>query len=357
MNKESLLTLLRTVQDPSGTKDIVEAGRILRLEVVESKIMLDVETTQPTLHVRKKLEQDIRTALQPVLAEGATATIHILVNKERRVEERKMLKGVKYVIAVASGKGGVGKSTVTVNLAAALAKMGQKVGIVDADIYGPSIPLMMDTRYHRPKVTQDEVTGKSLISPVENYGIKMLSIGYFSGDDQAIAWRGPMASKALTQLFADADWGELDFLLVDLPPGTGDIHLTLVSQIPLTGAIIVSTPQEVALADARKGAAMFAMPTIQVPILGFIENMAWFTPEEYPDHKYYIFGKDGVRHLAAELNLPLLGQIPLVQGLRESGDIGFPAGLNESHPAYMNFRELATAVLEYTHMRFMAKQD
>jgi ATP-binding protein involved in chromosome partitioning len=350
IEKKTVLELLKSVKEPTSNQDLVSDNRILRLEILDGKIILDVETTQPTLHARKKLEQEIKESLSSVV-HSENLTINILVNHQKRIEEKKVLKGVKYVIAIASGKGGVGKSTVAVNLACALTKLGQKVGIVDADIYGFSVPLMMDTRYNRPKVVQTN-DGRSLIEPVENYGIKMLSIGYFSGDDQAIAWRGPMASKALTQLFTDANWGELDYLIIDLPPGTGDIHLTLVSQIPLTGAILVSTPQEVALADARKGAAMFNMPNIQVPILGFVENMAWFTPEELPENKYYIFGKEGVLRLAKEMNLPVLGQIPLVQGLRESGDIGFPAGLNESHPAYIHFRELATSVIEYTHLRF-----
>lgn len=351
--KEQIINALRLVPDPATGKNIVDQQRILRLEILDGKIFLDVETTLPALHVRKKLETDIISALKH-LAGNDVLSLNVLMNKERRAEERQILPNVRFIIAVASGKGGVGKSTVTVNLACALAQLGQKVGIIDADIYGPSVPLMMDTRYVRPGTTKSE-DGQSLIIPVENYGIKMLSIGFFAGDDQAVAWRGPMASKALMQMFTDAHWGELDFLLLDLPPGTGDIHLTLVSQIPLSGAVVVSTPQEVALADARKGVAMFTLPNINVPVIGLVENMSWFTPEEHPGEKYFIFGKDGVKRLASELKLPLLGQIPLVQGLRESSDIGFPAALVEDHPARQPFSELALSVLEFMHLRERSK--
>lgn len=351
--RESILHALAQVPDPATGKNLVDQGRVLRLDILDQKIFLDIETTQPAMHVKKKLENDIQKALEPILGD-ASLSLHVMLNSQKRKEERKLLPGVKHIIAVASGKGGVGKSTVTVNLACALAQMGQKVGIVDADIYGPSVPLMMDTKYVRPKVVQTE-DGRSLIAPVENYGIKMLSIGFFAGDDQAVVWRGPMASKALTQMFSDADWGELDFLLLDLPPGTGDIHLTLVSQIPLSGAVIVSTPQEVALADARKGVAMFTLPNINVPVIGLVENMAWFTPENHPEEQYFIFGKDGVKKLADELKLPLLGQIPLVQGLRESGDIGFPAALVENHPARPYFRALGISLIEYMHLRARAQ--
>ena len=238
-------------------------------------------------------------------------------------------------------KGGVGKSTITANLAAGLAARGWKVGLMDADIHGPSMPLMFDVVQERPAT--EEKNGKHWIVPVESYGVKMLSIGFFAAQDQAIAWRGPMASKALEQLFKDADWGELDILLVDLPPGTGDIHLSLVQAVPLTGAIIVSTPQAVALADARKGVGLFRLPSVNVPLLGIVENMAWFTPEELPENKYYIFGKGGARALAEELQVPFLAEVPLVQSIREAGDVGRPAVLQGNTPAALAFADLCTA--------------
>lgn len=339
---------LMGVLDPSTGKNLVEAGRVKRIDATESHWAIDLEITNPALHVKKKIEADISKALSPFRPDSVQLQVHFLVNSQARAQERKVLPGVKRVIAIASGKGGVGKSTVAVNLAAALSRLGSRVGILDADIYGPSVPLMLDTKYVRPGLVQDE-QGRSLIEPVENYGIKMLSIGFFAGDDQAVAWRGPMASKALTQMITEAAWGDLDFLILDLPPGTGDIHLSLVQLLPLSGVIVVSTPQEVALADARKGVAMFQMPNIQVPVLGLVENMAWFTPLELPENKYFIFGEGGAAKLAAELNIPLLAQIPLVQGIRESGDRGLPAALDDSNPAAVYFSDLAVSVMELAH--------
>ena len=339
---------LMGVLDPATGKNLVEAGRVKRIDATESHWAIDLEITNPALHVKKKIEADISKALSPFRPDSVQLQVHFLVNSQARAQERKVLPGVKRIIAEASGKGGVGKSTVAVNLAAALSRLGSRVGILDADIYGPSVPLMLDTKYVRPNLVQDE-QGRSLIEPVENYGIKMLSIGFFAGDDQAVAWRGPMASKALTQMITEAAWGELDFLILDLPPGTGDIHLSLVQLLPLSGVIVVSTPQEVALADARKGVAMFQMPNIQVPVLGLVENMAWFTPLELPENKYFIFGEGGAAKLAAELNIPLLAQIPLVQGIRESGDRGLPAALDDSNPAAVYFSDLAVSVMEIAH--------
>ena len=339
---------LMGVLDPATGKNLVEAGRVKRIDATESHWAIDLEITNPALHVKKKIEADISKALSPFRPDSVQLQVHFLVNSQARAQERKVLPGVKRIIAVASGKGGVGKSTVAVNLAAALSRLGSRVGILDADIYGPSVPLMLDTKYVRPNLVQDE-QGRSLIEPVENYGIKMLSIGFFAGDDQAVAWRGPMASKALTQMITEAAWGELDFLILDLPPGTGDIHLSLVQLLPLSGVIVVSTPQEVALADARKGVAMFQMPNIQVTVLGLVENMAWFTPLELPENKYFIFGEGGAAKLAAELNIPLLAQIPLVQGIRESGDRGLPAALDDSNPAAVYFSDLAVSVMEIAH--------
>ncbi|PCH95631.1 MAG: MRP family ATP-binding protein [Bacteroidetes bacterium] len=261
-----------------------------------------------------------------------------------RTSQEDVLPNVKNIIAVASGKGGVGKSTVTANLAIALSKEGAKVGIVDADIYGPSIPIMFDVVHARPQSKKDG--DKSLMVPVENHGIKILSIGFFADPAQAIPWRGPMASKALRQLFLDADWGELDYLLVDLPPGTGDIHLTFVSAVPVSAAVIVTTPQAVALADAEKGVNMFKLPAINVPVLGIVENMSYFTPEELPDNKYYIFGDGGGVNLAERIGVPLLGQIPLVQSIREAGDAGRPAALQDNTPVSNAYTELAQKVAQ-----------
>ena len=262
----------------------------------------------------------------------------------KRQDEQPLLPRVKNIIAVASGKGGVGKSTIAANLAVSLADLGAKVGLIDADIYGPSVPIMFDVVDEKPLVRM--VDGQQKMVPIESYGIKLLSIGFFAETSQAIVWRGPMASKALTQLFRDAYWGELDYLIIDLPPGTGDIHLTLVGSIPITGAVVVTTPQTVALADAEKGVSMFQMPSINVPVLGIVENMAWFTPEELPENKYYIFGKDGGKDLALKLNVPLLGQIPLVQSIREAGDAGRPAGLQEKSAVADAFLELAKNVAQ-----------
>jgi len=250
----------------------------------------------------------------------------------------KPIPGIKNIVAIASGKGGVGKSTVTANLAVTLAKMGFHVGLLDADIYGPSMPTMFDVVMEKPLSVM--IDGKSKMKPVESHGVKMLSIGFFTQPGQAVIWRGPMAAKALNQLIFDAHWGELDFLLIDLPPGTGDIHLSIMQALPITGALVVSTPQEVALADARKGVAMFQQENIQVPVLGIIENMAYFTPEELPDHKYYIFGKDGAKHLAEDLGVPFIGALPLVQSIREAGDVGRPAALQQSGPTAEAFEVL-----------------
>jgi len=263
--------------------------------------------------------------------------------EERTPETRKVLPGVKHVIAIASGKGGVGKSTVTANLAVGLAQLGYKVGLCDADIHGPSVPTMFDVTEAKPEpVTIGE---KTLIQPVEQYGVKVLSIGFFADPDQAIVWRGPMASRALGQLFTDANWGELDFMLIDLPPGTGDIHLSLVQDVPLTGAVVVSTPQEVALADARKGVGMFRLDTINVPVLGLIENMAYFVPPDLPDRRYDIFGRDGAKRLAEDVDAPFLGEVPLVQSIREAGDAGRPAVLQGDSPAAAAFRAVLANLL------------
>lgn len=272
-------------------------------------------------------------AIHDEVYEKAKIKVNITVNAPEKKQNANLIKGkpipgIQNIVAVASGKGGVGKSTVTANLAVSLANMGFKVGVLDADIYGPSMPLMFDVANEKPLAKN--IDGVSKMVPVENFGVKLLSIGFFTKPDQAVIWRGPMAAKALNQMIFDAAWGELDFLLIDLPPGTGDIHLSIMQSLPITGAVVVSTPQTVALSDAKKGVAMFQQENIQVPVLGVIENMAYFTPEELPENKYYIFGKAGARYLAADLDVPFLGELPLVQSIREAGDIGRPAAMQEN---------------------------
>jgi ATP-binding protein involved in chromosome partitioning len=299
------------------------------------------------------LKELIRNSCIEAIRKHVSKEIHVIVNltadvTSTRLGNTPLLPGVKNIIAIASGKGGVGKSTVTANLAVALHRSGAKVGIIDADISGPSIPTMFDAEEMQPMITQKN--GKNLIVPVMQYGIKMISIGFLAPAENAVVWRGPMASSALKQFIMDAEWGELDYLLIDLPPGTSDIHLTLVQTVPVTGAIIVTTPQKVALADARKGLAMFRQPQINVPVLGVVENMAYFTPEELPDNKYYIFGKDGGKNLAAQYNVPLLGQIPLVQSIREAGDYGKPAVMSDEFTA-LAFNELAQSLAQEVSIR------
>ncbi|MDQ3193043.1 MAG: Mrp/NBP35 family ATP-binding protein [Bacteroidota bacterium] len=347
MTKEKLIEALSFVIEPDLKKDIVALGLVSDIEITDETLKFSVKINNPAMHNRKRMEEACEHAIERVFGKGVKSEIKILalpVENEREPEQRTILKQVKNVIAIASGKGGVGKSTVASNLAVALAQQGFKVGLVDADIYGPSIPMMFDVLKERPIV--EDIDGKSLIKPVESHGVKLLSIGFFADLNQAVVWRGPMASKALTQLFTESSWGELDYLLIDLPPGTGDIHLSLVQTVPLTGVVVVSTPQSVALADAKKGIAMFQLPQINIPILGIIENMAYFTPSELPDNKYYIFGKDGAKILAETLQVPLLGQIPLVQSICESGDLGRPAVLQESTPQALAFKETAARLVE-----------
>ncbi|MCA4775506.1 Mrp/NBP35 family ATP-binding protein [Empedobacter stercoris] len=298
-------------------------------QVMGNDIILDIVSPSPAMHERKRLEIALKNAFKENLPE-ANLKLNISVEvEEKNPNEIKgsELPGVKNIIAVASGKGGVGKSTVSSNLAISLANMGFKVGLLDADIYGPSMPIMFDCQDARPYSV--EVNGKTKIKPVESYGIKILSIGFFADTDQAIVWRGPMAAKALNQMIRDAHWGELDFLLIDLPPGTGDIHLSIVQQVPITGAVVVSTPQNIALADAKKGVGMFQMEAINVPVLGIVENMAYFTPKELPNNKYYIFGQNGAKDLAEQIGVPFLGEIPIVQSIREAADVGRPAAMQE----------------------------
>lgn len=345
ITREQILEVLGTVLEPDLKKDIVSLNLVESIEITDAGIQLTILVSNPALHARKRMQELVEFNLRQALgADLEIATIVKGIPTESMKARRKILPEVKNIIAVASGKGGVGKSTVTANLAGGLAKAGYKVGIVDADIYGPSMPTMFDVVGERP--TMIDVEGKPMINPVMSYGIKILSIGFFTEQDNAVVWRGPMAAKAMTQLFTDAYWGELDYLLIDLPPGTGDIHLSLVQTVPLDGAVIVSTPQEVALADARKGVNMFKLENINVPVVGIIENMSWFTPAELPENKYYLFGRDGAKNLAEGMGEAFLGHIPLVQSVRESGDVGRPAVFQENTPTALVFDELVRTFVE-----------
>ena len=327
ISQSDILKALSTVEDPDLKRDLVSLNMIKDIKIETGKVSFTVVLTTPACPLKEKIRQDCEDAVRAVVGPGVNLFINMTSSVTSLRDNAPLLPGVKNIIAIASGKGGVGKSTVTSNLAVALAKAGAKVGLIDADIYGPSIPTMFNCEHEQPHVKQ--VNGKNIIIPIEQYGVKLLSIGFLTPPDSAIVWRGPMASSALKQFIGDAEWGNLDYLLIDLPPGTSDIHLTLVQTVPVTGAVIVTTPQKVAIADANKGLTMFKQPQINVPILGVVENMAYFTPEELPGNKYFIFGKDGGKNLAEKHNVPFLGQIPLVQGIRESGDSGLPAVLKE----------------------------
>ncbi|MFT5249931.1 MAG: ATP-binding protein involved in chromosome partitioning, partial [bacterium] len=322
-NKEDVLKALETITVAGEGKNMVESGAVKNIMTFADEVIVDLELSTPALHIKKRAESDIIKTIKEKVSQDAKVIVNIKIEAPVQPANPNLIKGknipgIKNIIAVASGKGGVGKSTITANLAVTLSKMGYKVGVLDADIYGPSIPMMFDVINERPlSITID---GKSKMKPVENYGVKVLSIGFFTTPEQAVIWRGPMASKALNQLIFDAAWGDLDYMLIDLPPGTGDIHLSIMQSMPITGAVVVSTPQAVALADARRGVAMFQQDNIQVPVLGIIENMAYFTPKELPENKYYIFGKEGAKNLSNDLNIPFLGEIPLVQSIREAGD-------------------------------------
>ncbi len=329
-------------------KEIEVDDLVNNLQIMGADVYIDMTAHSPAMHEKKKLEAAMKQAFASEFGEEVNLKLKIVSPEPSEIQQSqikgKQIPGIQNIIAIASGKGGVGKSTVSANMAVTLAKMGFKVGLLDADIYGPSVPTMFDTEGEKP--VSVEINGKNLMKPVENYGVKMLSIGYFSGSNQAVVWRGPMASKALNQMIRDAAWGELDFLLIDLPPGTGDIHLSIIQEVPVTGAVIVSTPQHVALADVRKGIAMFQMESINIPVLGLIENMAYFTPEELPENKYYIFGKQGAQYLAEDLGIPVLGEIPLIQSIREAGDVGRPAALQEGSAIAAIYTETARQMVE-----------
>lgn len=342
ITKTAVLNALEHITAPGEGKSLIESNAVKNVVIFDKEVIVDVEISNPSLQARKRVEVDIMKIIHEKIHQKIDVKVNVKANapakKPTNQIRGKEIPGIKNIIAVASGKGGVGKSTITANLAVSLAKMGFAVGILDADVYGPSSHIMFDVANEKPRSVK--VNGRSKMKPIENYGVKILSLGFFTEANQAVIWRGPMASKALNQLIFDADWGELDFLLLDLPPGTGDIHLSMVQALPITGTVIVSTPQNIALADAKKGVAMFRQGSIDVPVLGIVENMSYFTPDELPDNKYYIFGKDGAKNLAEDLDVAFLGEVPLVQSIRESGDFGTPAALQDGTPTEKVFVEI-----------------
>lgn len=354
IDKQDIFNALKTISVAGEGENMVDSGQVQNVVTFADEVIVDLLLTTPAMHIKKRAQADVEKVIKEKVFKDAKVIVNIKVEAPPVAQNPNLIKGkpipgIKNIIAVASGKGGVGKSTVTANLAVTLSKMGFKVGVLDADIYGPSIPIMFDLASEKP--LSINVDGKSKMKPIENYGVKILSIGFFTEPNQAVIWRGPMAAKALNQLIFDAAWGELDFMLIDLPPGTGDIHLSIMQSLPITGAVIVSTPQNVALADARKGVAMFRQENIDVPVLGIIENMAFFTPDELPENKYYIFGREGAKNLAEDLEVPFLGEIPLVQSIREAGDAGRPAALQNTTLVEEIFEEITKNVVQETVLR------
>ncbi len=355
ITKEAVIDALRNVEEPDLKKDLVTLNMVKDVVVEGKKVSFTVVLTTPACPLKELIANACKNAILHFVDAEADVHVNLTANvTSMRPDAEEVLPGVKNVIAVASGKGGVGKSTVAANLAVAMAQTGAKVGLIDADIFGPSQPIMFGVEHAQLYVI--EKGGRQLMQPIEKFGVKLLSIGFMTEPGQAVVWRGPMASRALQQMVKDADWGELDYLFIDLPPGTSDIHLTLVSSVPLTGAVIVSTPQQVALADAQKGISMFRMESINVPVIGMIENMAYFIPAELPNNKYYLFGKGGCRALAAELNIPFLGEIPLVQSICEGGDQGTPVVNDYQHPAAMSFLTVAGNMAQQVAIRNARKQ-
>ena len=350
LDRKEILKALETITVAGEGKNMIESGAVTNVLTFGEEVVVDLVLNSPAMHIKKRAEDDIKNTIHKLVSPEAKIKVNVKIEIPEKEEIKgKTIPGMRNIIAIASGKGGVGKSTVTANLAVTLAKMGFSVGILDADIYGPSMPIMFDVENEKPiSITID---GKSKMKPVESYEVKILSIGFFTAPSQAVIWRGPMASKALNQMIFDADWGELDFLLVDLPPGTGDIHLSIVQSLPINGVVVVSTPQAVALADAKKGVSMFTSESINVPVLGIIENMAYFTPEELPDNKYYIFGKEGAKNLADDLQVPFLGEVPIVQSIREAGDYGRPAAMQSGSIIEGVFEEITKKVVEETIKR------
>ncbi|UFH36467.1 Mrp/NBP35 family ATP-binding protein [Flavobacterium acetivorans] len=353
LDRKDILKALETITIAGEGKNMVESGAVTNVITFGDEVVVDLVLHTPAMHIKKRAEDDIKKTIHDLVSADAKVKVNSKVEavaaENPNQIKGKAIPGIKNIIAVASGKGGVGKSTVTANLAVSLAKMGFSVGVLDADIYGPSMPIMFDVENEKPiSVTVD---GKSKMKPVESYEVKMLSIGFFTSPSQAVIWRGPMASKALNQMIFDADWGELDFMLIDLPPGTGDIHLSIMQSLPVTGAVVVSTPQAVALADAKKGVSMFLSDAINVPVLGIIENMAYFTPEELPNNKYYIFGQEGAKNLAEDLEVPFFGEVPIVQSIREAGDYGRPAAMQTGSVTESVFEEITRKVVAETVRR------
>jgi ATP-binding protein involved in chromosome partitioning len=342
ITKEQVLQALSNVEEPDLKKDLVTLNMIQDIYIEGNRVSFSVILTTPACPLKAMIENACRNAILYFISKEAA--VHINMNSRVTSQKNTGVPGVKNIIAVASGKGGVGKSTIAVNLALALAKTGAQVGLIDADIYGPSVPIMFGLVGARPMAR--DVDGKTRIRPIEKYGIKLLSVGFFTDPSQPIPWRGAMVSTAVKQLFNDADWGELDYLVVDLPPGTGDVHITVTQTFPVTGAVIVTTPQNVALSDTKKGIGMFMMEAINVPILGIVENMSYFTPAELPENKYYIFGQGGGRKLATQLDVPFLGEIPLIKGISDSGDAGEPIVLQDDSIMAQAFIELAKSVAQ-----------
>jgi len=347
-NKSDINKVLETITAPGEGKSLIESNSVKNIVIFGDEVVVDVEISNPTIQAKKKVEVEIMKAIHDKINQKISVKVNVKAKAvappiKSMQSLSKKIPGVKNIIAIASGKGGVGKSTITANIAVTLTRMGFKVGVLDSDVYGPSMPIMFDVVNEKP--LSANVEGRSKMVPVENYGVKMLSLGFFTDANQAVIWRGAMASKALNQMIFDAHWGELDFMLIDLPPGTGDIHLSIVQAIPVTGAIIVSTPQNIALADAKKGVAMFKQPNINVPVLGIVENMSYFTPAELPNNKYYIFGQDGAKELAVDIDTTFLGEIPLVQSIREAGDVGRPAAMQENSPIEKAFTQITQNML------------
>lgn len=353
ISTEQVLSALRNVEDPDLKKDLVTLNMIKELVIADKKISFTLELTTPACPMKDMLKNACLNAIKYFVDKEAEVTINI-TSRVTKPNDTTQLKDIANIILVSSGKGGVGKSTVASNLAITLAADGAKVGLIDADIYGPSVPTMFGLVGAKPSA-RETAEGKTLILPIEKYGIKLLSLGFFSEPDQPVPWRGPMASNAIKQLFNDADWGDLDYLIVDLPPGTGDIHITITQSFPIAGAVIVTTPQQVALADTRKGLAMFKMPSINIPVLGVIENMSYFTPAELPDNKYYIFGKDGGKLLATSFNVPFLGEIPIVQSIAEAGDSGMPIALQKESQEAIAFSAIAGRIAQQVAINNAAK--
>lgn len=350
MTEAAILQALSNVQEPDLGKDLVTLNMVKDIKIDGNNVAFTIILTTPACPMKDMMRTASENAVKLLVNKEAVVTVNFTSNTStNRKDGQQVLGGVKNIIAVVSGKGGVGKSTVSANLALALAEGGASVGLMDADIYGPSVPIMFGVRGERPMMK--DVNGKGMIMPLEKYGIKLMSIGLLVDERNAVVWRGPMASSAIKQFVTDVDWGELDYLVIDMPPGTGDIHLTLMQTVPVTGVVIVTTPQAVALADAKKGIAMFAQAQINVPIVGLVENMAYFTPEELPNNKYYLFGKEGGKRLADEYDLPFLGQVPLVQSIREGGDIGSPAMVGNDALSQKAFRDVTATAVRNIAMR------